>query len=220
MNKNLIEPFYHLTLIVGRVTPQGVNMLGTGFLMNAEGLVATTYHAIGNDASNLVILMARKVRANDYQDMSDTQCELVEAKPFEIDPVRDIAILKTTLQWAGELPRLGNLDTCNIADSVSIFGYPHCTQGRRAFTFQATEVGAKVLMDNQGIKSRHAVINTQARPGQSGSPVIDTSNGLILGMLIGAWVPGPAGVILGDINPYELHQTTHCISAHHIKEML
>jgi hypothetical protein len=112
--------------------------------------------------------MPRKGRVNDYQDMADTQCQLVKAMPSEIDPIRDIAILKTTLQWSAELPHLGNLDACKIADSVGIFGYPHCTQGRRAFTFLATAVGAKVLMDNQGIKSRHSVINTQARPGQSG----------------------------------------------------
>lgn len=101
-----------------------------------------------------------------------------------------------------------------------MFGYPHCVHGRRAFTFQNAEVGSKVSMNNKGVKSKHAVANIQARLGQSGSPVVDLKNGAVVGMVIGAWVPGPGGILLGDINPYELHQTTHCTGANHILEML
>lgn len=221
MDKNqLVEAFHKFALVIGRITPQGVNMLGSGFLVTSRGLVATTHHVIGNDPSNLVVLMPRQGSANDYQDLSDTRCEMVNAVPSEIDPSRDIALLKTDLQFSGDVSPLGTLDSVKIDDSVNIFGYPHCTHGRRAFTSQVTKIGAKVLMDNQGIKSKHAVINVQARPGQSGSPVVDPSNGTTVGMLIGAWVPSPDGIRLGDINPYELHQTTHCICAGHIKEML
>lgn len=220
MNRVVLQPFSKLTLVVGRVTPQGVNMLGTGFLLNSNGYVATTHHVIGNDTSNLVVLLPVDGNVGDYQDISKTECQIVEAQAAEIDPARDIAVLKVDFRWEGHLPELGSFDSTGIADMVGIFGYPHCTHGRRAFTFQSTEVGAKILMDNQGIKSKHAVINTQARPGQSGSPVVEPSSGVILGMLVGAWVPGPAGIRLGDINPYELHQTTHCISAHHITDML
>lgn len=220
MNNIVTEIFYSTAMVVGRVTPQGVNMLGTCFLVNAAGDVATTHHVIGNDTSNLVVVLPRKGSANGYQDLSDLQCQMAPAQVSEIDPVRDIAILKAGLKWTGSVPRIGSFDSIGVGGTVSIFGYPHCTYGRRAFTFQVAEVGAKVLMDNQGIKSKHAVINVHARPGQSGSPVVDASSGSILGMLVGAWVPGPTGIRLGDINPHELHQTTHCISACHIKEML
>lgn len=216
----LIASFSKLTITIGRVTPQGVNMLGTGFLINGGGLVATTHHVIGNDPSNLVVLMPRTVGPDEYQDLADLKCELNSAKPIEIDPVRDISILETGLRWSGAIPELSSFDQSRIGDAVQIFGYPHCVHGRRALTLQVTEVGAKVLMDSQGIKSKHAVINTQARPGQSGSPVVHPNSGAILGMVVGAWVPGQAGIRLGDINPYELHQTTHCISANHIKDML
>lgn len=220
MNRDLIQPFSKLTLVVGRVMPHGVDMLGTGFLLNAQGFVATTHHVIGNDTSNLVVLMPRNGTADDYQDLTDLRCEIVPAQPSEIDPARDIAVLKADLKWSGTLPVIGTFDSARISDQVCIFGYPHCTHGRRAFSLQNTEISAKVLMDTHGIKSKHAVISTQARPGQSGSPVVDPLSGVILGMLVGAWVPGPAGIRLGDINPYELHQTTHCISAHHIQDML
>lgn len=220
MNRDLIHLFSRITLVIGRVMPHGVEMLGTGFLLNSQGLIATTHHVIGNDTTNLVVLMPRSGDVNDYQDLSDLQCELVSVQPSEIDPVRDIAVLKAEIQWSGPVPEIKSFDSTKISDEVCILGYPHCTHGRRAFTLQNTEIGAKVLMDTHGIKSKHAVITTQARPGQSGSPVIDPLSGTILGMLVGAWVPGPAGIRLGDINPYELHQTTHCISAQHIQDML
>jgi hypothetical protein len=220
MSNLWVQPFSKLALTIGRLTPQGVNMLGTGFLLSVDGVVATTHHVIGNDASNLVVLMPRNGNVDDYQDLSDTQCEMVNAVAAEIDPVRDIAILKTDLRFTGTLPTLGSFDSVRIGDAVNIFGYPHCPNGRRAFTLQTTEIGSKVWMNTHGIKSKHAVINVQARPGQSGSPVIHPSSGTVLGMLIGAWVPGAGGISLGGINPHELHQTTHCISAEHIREML
>jgi hypothetical protein len=220
MIHDLISAFSKFSLVIGRLTPQGVNMLGTGFLLDNQGSIATTHHVIGSDTTNLVIILPANNDVNDYQDLSITSCELTNAVAVEIDPARDIAILKSGLQWSGNLPSLGSFDSSKIGDTVNIFGYPHCTHSRKAFTFQKAEVGAKVLMDNLGIASKHAVINVQARPGQSGSPVIDPASGTILGMMVGAWVPAGSGLRLGDINPYELHQTTHCISASHIKEML
>lgn len=220
MANGLLMAFSQLTLVVGRLTPNGVQMLGTCFLVNADGMVATTFHSIGPEANNLVVLMPNQANPNEYQDMSDTSCQLLSASVCEIDPVRDVAILRTELKWSAQLPRLTGFDAVTLGSSVNIYGYPHCTHNRRAFTFQATEIGAKTLMDIEGIKSKHAVINTQARPGQSGSPIVDPRTGDIMGMLVGAWVPGPGGIQLGEINPYELHQTTQCISSFHILEMI
>ena len=118
------------------------------------------------------------------------------------------------------LPNLGSFNDNAVGDPVGIFGFPHCIEGRRALTFQRTEIGAKVILDVEGVKSKHAVINTQARPGQSGSIVFSPNHHSISGMLVGAWIPGPAGISLGGINPRELHQTTHCISAEYIAGMI
>lgn len=43
--------------------------------------------------------------------------------------------------------------------------------------------------------------------------------GAIIGLLIGTYAPA-SGVIIAGINPHELNQTSYCISANHIKEML
>jgi hypothetical protein len=212
--------FTQLVYVVGRVAPDGVKMLGTGFLIKQDGCIATTRHVTGASDANLVILAPHTNNLNEFQDLSDNSCHPVPVKIVEIDPIRDLAILKADINFTGTVPPLGNFDNTAVGDEIGIFGFPHCVEGRRALTFQKTEIGAKVLIETNGIKSKHAVINSQARPGQSGSLVFSLNTQSISGILIGAWVPGQGGVSLGGINPRELHQTTHCISAEYLGGML
>lgn len=209
-----------MVLVIGRLEPQSVVMLGTGFLISNEGLIATTHHVVGSSTANLVVLIPHIQNINTYQDLSNTQCQHAPCTIKEIDPFRDIAILKADIKFDGVLPKLGNFDGTNVGDDVAIFGFPHCVEGRRTLTYQKAEIGAKVLLDVNGIKSKQAVINTQSRPGQSGSVVVSPSKGTISGVLVGAWIPAGGGISLGGINPRELHQTTHCVSAEYISEMI
>ena len=212
--------FTQLVLVVGRVTPQAVNMLGTGFIVTNDGHIVTTYHVIGSESANLVALAPHINNIDSYQDLSDTSCRPIPVQVKEIDPVRDMAILKADITFNGRIPRIGSFDDDKVGDEVGIFGYPHCVEGRRALTFQKAELGAKVLLEVNGIKSKHAVINTQARPGQSGSLIFSPRDRSISGVLIGAWAPGETTMSLGGIDPKELHQTTHCLSAEYILGML
>ncbi len=214
--------FTQIVLVIGRLEPQSVVMLGTGFLISDSGLVATTHHVVGSSTANLVVLAPYSRDINAYQDLSDTHCQPIPCTVEEIDPFRDIAILKTALKFNGKLPKLGGFDETDVGSDVAIFGFPHCVEGRRTLTYQKAEIGAKVILEVNEIKSKQAVINTQARPGQSGSVVVSSSKGTISGMLVGAWIPTGAsgGISLGGINPRELHQTTHCVSAEYISEML
>ena len=49
--------------------------------------------------------------------------------------------------------------------------------------------------------------------------VFNCKNGRIVGLLIGAYATD-CGINIAGINPHELNQTSYCISANHIKEML
>lgn len=212
----------HRAVLVGRISPGGVNVLGSAFIADQFGNCATPYHVVGSNDDNLCIVLSPTVDINVYQDSSETNCSIAPAKMTEVDPSRDIAILKTDLTFPSgfTFAPLGSFDDCNVADQMEIFGYPHCTFGRRALTLQRAEIGAKVIMENNGAKSKHGVLNIQTRPGQSGSFVQCPRRLQVVGMLIGAWVPGQGRISLGGINPHELHQTTHCISADHIRDML
>lgn len=214
-----MDLFTQLVSLVGRVTPNHIQLLGTAFMVGADGKYATAKHVIGDNHNGLVILAPHIQRINDYQDTTDSRCQPVDAVVLEIDPLKDLAILKADVSFTGPMPTLGTLDLVNVGEKIGIFGFPHCVEGRRALTFQESEVGAKVLLDSSGIKSKYAVINVQSRPGQSGSMVFCPRNSSVVGLLIGTYAPN-FGISLGNINPAELNQTTQVISAEYIREML
>ena len=194
-------------------------MLGSGFLITNEGKIVMARHVVGNETDDLCVLMPHIPNINAYQDVSNNSCCPVPAIIEDINPITDLCILKTDLRFNGQLPTLGSLDTISVGERIGIFGFPHCVMGRRVLTYQETEIGAKMLLETSGIKSKYATINIQTRPGQSGSLVFNLKDGAIVGLLIGTYAPS-SGVIIAGINPHELNQSSYCISANHIKEML
>lgn len=107
-----------------------------------------------------------------------------------------------------------------MGETLCILGYPHVTEQRVVLTYQEAILGAKVLLECNKIKSKHAIINLLARPGQSGSPIYSKRLKKIVGMLVGAFVPNINHITIDGINLRELHQTTHAISAEYINNML
>lgn len=212
--------FTQIVVVIGRVGPQGIQMLGTGFFVRNDGIVATPRHVVSDSDKGLVVLTPHISDFSQYQDTSDKSCQSVPAQIIESDPIRDIALLKVpALKFDGQLPQLGCFDLVGVSEEVQIYGYPHCVEGRRVLTYQGAEIGSKVLLESNGIKSKYAVINIQSRPGQSGSVIFAPKSHRIVGMLNGAYVPKGGGISLAGINPHELNQTTQCISAQYIKEM-
>lgn len=217
--ENTLNIFTQMVVPVGRVSPDAVEMLGTAFVVSSEGYFATSRHVVGNTSSGLVILAPHLSSMNQYQDVADSRCQVLPTEIVETDPVKDLSLLKADFHFQGSLPGISGLDEVSVGDELGIFGFPHCVEGRRVLTFQSTLVGAKVLLSSNGIKSKCAVVNIQSRPGQSGSLVFSPKTQRIVGMLIGTYAPD-FGIRLGNMNPAELNQTTHVISAEYLKEML
>lgn len=212
--------FTQLVLVIGRINQNGyIDMLGTGFIISNDGKIVTSRHVVADNDENLVVLIPHIRNMNEYQDTTDINCASVEAYILESDPFRDITIIKANLNFNGNIPDLGSFDDMNVGEQVCILGFPHCVEGRRVLTLQQAIIGAKVLLESQGIKSKHAVINTQTRPGQSGSLIYSINKNKVIGILVGTFAIN-SGVIIAGINPRELNQTTHCISAEYIKNML
>jgi hypothetical protein len=104
---------------------------------------------------------------------------------------------------------------------VVTLGYPHSDHGRFVLTRQDTQVGARILITTKNIVTKHIVLNVQARPGQSGSPVFAGGLDHIVALVVGSYAPGGGGgVIVGGIDPQTLHQTTHAISSEYLAQML
>lgn len=211
--------FTQIIVVVGKITPNGVSMLGSGFIVTNDCKIVTTPHIVGDSDKELVVLAPHIKDINEYQDTMDARCQPTPAKIIEIDPIKDLAIIKIDANYKGDLPKLGSFDEVKISEQVGIFGFPHCIEGRRVLTFQEAEIGAKILLQSNNIKTKHAVINSQTRPGQSGSLIFSNRLSKIVGILIGAYIPAGGGISLGGVNPRELHQTIQCISAEYVKEM-
>lgn len=208
-----------LVFAVGRLSPSGLTILGTSFSV-AKGKVATTKHVTNGDDTNLVILLPRNQTLLEYQATYDQQINFSYVKITAIDPFRDICILDVQGDVSPNY-RLGETDDVPPGSPIVTFGFPHADHGRLVLTQHNTHVGARVLIEAGGLKSKHIILNTQARPGQSGGPVFNPNDLSVVGMVIGSYAPGGGGAMsLGGIDPHTLHQTTHAISAEYLKEML
>lgn len=205
---------------IGRKRGQGIEMLGTGFLVANGKFVAVPRHVVGDDDKDLVIILPSLRSINGYQDTTINSCSFANVIIKHSDPFRDIVILQLKDQNVTfPTPSIGSVDDVSVGDDILIFGFPHCVEGRRVLTIQKAMIGAKILLNSSGVKSKFCVINTQTRPGQSGSVIYSPSQNKIIAILIGAFVSS-SGISLGGINPRELHQTTQCLSAEYIKNMI
>lgn len=215
-----IKNLHSIVYTVGRITPSGIELLGTSFLINRLGTFVTAAHVTNNDENNLVVSLNPNTNINGYQDTSDTKISFIKVRIEKIDPIHDICILKCDSNIQSNI-RISSTDNINIAERLGVVGYPHCTQGRNVLTYQETTVGAKILIESSLIKSKHVVLNIQTRPGQSGSPVFRNSDATLIAMIIGSYAPSSkGGISLGGVDPHTLHQTTHAISAEYILNMI
>lgn len=204
---------------VGRTGPAGMQLLGSAFLLDKPGCFATTSHVVGTDDTNLVVAFKPISTLHDYQDTSDQRVNVIPAKILASDPFHDLAVLKADVSHSSRI-RIGGADSAHVGTPISSFGFPHADHGRMVLTQQDTTVGARILIEAGGIKSKHIVLNTQARPGQSGSPILKRTDGELVAILIGSYAPGGGGGIsLGGIDPSTLHQTTQAVSAEYLLKM-
>lgn len=217
-NLNIITQFVY---VIARKEENGLNMLGTGFATNKGNNIVTPRHVVGDDDRDLVLILPNISSFNEYQDTTINECSYANLKIKHSDPFRDLVILEFDNQKKYDFPTipLGTTDDVNVGDEIYVYGFPHCVEGRKVLTMQKAYIGAKILINSSGIKSKYCVINTQTRPGQSGSIIYSPKENKIIGVLIGAFAPN-SGISLGGINPRELHQTTQCISAEYILKMI
>lgn len=211
-----------LVYTVGRKHNNSIEMLGTGFLVSNGKYVIVPRHVVGDSDKDLCIILPSIKSFDDYQDTTVNRGNFADVHIKHSDPFRDIVVLEFNTPIINGImptPPLGSVDDVSVGSEVLIFGFPHCVEGRRVLTMQKAAIGAKILLNSSGVKSKFCVINTQTRPGQSGSMIYSPSENKIVGVLIGAF-SSSAGISLGGINPRELHQTTQCVSAEYIIKMI
>jgi S1-C subfamily serine protease len=208
-----------IVFAVGRNGPAGIQLAGTAFALNKPGFFATASHVAGTDGQGLVVAFKQFASLHDYQDTENQSVQVIPVQIVAIDPFHDLAVLKAEIDLTSNIA-IGGADNATVGAGISSFGFPHADHGRMVLTQQDAEIGARILIASGGIKAKHLVLNTQARPGQSGSPVFRKSDGLLVGVLVGSYAPGGGGGIsLAGVDPHTLHQTTHAVSAEYLLKM-
>lgn len=211
-----------LVVMVGiKDANNNVLLLGTGFALPKKGYFVTCRHVLGDRTDHIVLVLADRYDSDGYQDASKHKCRMIDVKAVDsVNPLCDLIILKTDSVTL-DIPSLGDLDAIQVGDEVDIVGFPHCVNDwqMHILTVQRTRVGAKVLRESQTIKYKYAILNVQTRPGQSGSLVYSPRLQKVIGILVGGYSIS-SGISLGGINPFELNQTSFCLSAQYINEML
>lgn len=218
----MIEDYSLCTYVISRFDEgtKSVRMLGTGFLIS-ESLIVTSLHVVKSNDVGLRLIMPDITDINSYQDVENNRCTCWPLHILAADQFSDVCILKIdNMRFdVGKKCELSSMDEVKVGERVGLWGFPHCVVGRKVLTYQETELGAKIVMSTGGIKNKYGTVNIQTRPGQSGSPVFSLRTGKVVGLLVGAYAPD-CGIRLGSINPYELNQTSYCISAEVIRKML
>ena len=211
----------NIVFAVGRTGANGVLLLGTATLLNSPGKFVTAAHVTQKDEQNLVVVVKPDNSIiNDYQDTSNYQVEMIPVRIEAIDTFTDLCILSADIDWFSNIS-MGSTDLLNFGSVVDIFGYPHAVHGRFVLTHQRTEIGAKILIKNGIVKTKQVVVNTLARPGQSGSPIFCAYTTFMVAILIGSYAPGGGGgLLVAGVDPQTLHQTTHAVSVEYVREML
>ncbi|SCX49563.1 Trypsin-like peptidase domain-containing protein [Klenkia marina] len=205
--------------LLAHIGPGGNVALGSCFALGGD-LLATAFHVVSGHPAGLHMVVPR-VRTDDYQDVDDKSFHVRPVDVVASDPIHDLAVLRvheveTSVNWS-----IGSTDDVKPGEPVVTLGFPHANDGRTVLTQQTTTVGARILMQNQGIKSKYAVLNTLLRPGQSGGPVVNVRSNKVVAVLVGAYTPSGSGtVMIGGVDPAVLHQTTHAISAEYLKPMM
>lgn len=203
---------------IARRTPGGpMALLGTGFALGGNR-IATAYHVVAENTSELCVVLPQAKTFDDYQPIQPTMVQTVRAEVGAADPVRDLCVLHADL-FVQPTFSVATSDLVRPDDEVIAVGYPHATNGRFVLTKQKTYVGARILIGDV-VESKHIVLNIQARDGQSGSPVFNASAQSVVAMLMGSFGPrGGGGILLGGVDAATLHQTTHAISAEYLAAM-
>lgn len=218
----MLDFITQMVFTIGRRKDMNISMLGTGFLVANGKNIVVPRHVVGDSSDGLVVILPSISSFDSYQDTTIKSCRYANVRIKYSDPFRDLAVLEFSDPFTSvpypTIP-LGSTDDVHVGDEVYIFGFPHCVEGRRVLTLQTALIGSKILINSAGIKSKYCVINTQTRPGQSGSLIYSKSQHKIVAILIGAFAPS-SGISLGGINPRELHQTTQCLSAEYIAAMI
>ncbi|MGP3956958.1 S1C family serine protease [Nonomuraea sp. 3N208] len=164
-----IEP----SIVTVRTRSVGVNALmepvaeqgtGTGFVIAANGLIATNNHVV--EGAQAITVTLRDGRT-------------LTAKVLRSDPAADLAVLRVNATNLPVAP-LGDSSTLKVGDPVIAIGNALALPGGPTVTEGIVSALDRTVQTDAGARLQH-VIQTDAaiNPGNSGGPLVDASGRIV-----------------------------------------
>lgn len=202
---------------------QGLEPRGTGFLLNKQGLIATSSHVVGGNGEKVGVIANTFNSIDDYQTAVRERDQYFPADIVAFDPIHDLAILHVpALQnYVNASLIIAGGEQASAGLDVVSYGYPHFNAGRKVLTRFDAKIGAKILLPSPAGDVKYMVLNMLARPGQSGAPVFRKDTNELIAVLSGAYQPPYQGIsiMMGGADLSALSQTTHIVSAEYLRGM-
>jgi serine protease Do len=163
---------------------QEVYSLGSGFIIDADGYIATNNHVI-NDAEEVSVTLS-----------DDT---VLKAKIIGRDPKTDLALLK--VEAGRKLPyvRLGDASAARVGDWVIAIGNPYGLGG----TVTAGIISARARNINAGPFDDFIQTDAAINRGNSGGPMFNM-NGEVIGINTAIFSPSGGSIGIGFAVPMTL----------------
>lgn len=185
--------------------------VGTGFMVDRRGLIATAEHVVtGND--NVGIITA------------DTNPNTVLARVIKRDQKLDIALLKIPNELIPA--ELGDSSSVTVGDEIIILGFPFGNNLWGMFTpaiHQGIISNIIHLTDQQTKKTtKRFQLDVMANKGNSGGPLALNKNGKVIGILTSVFLEKPFGDIFRVADKPLTSPTGIAISVpiEYVKEMI
>lgn len=139
---------------------------GSGFLINAEGLILTNNHVISADGQRVEVSL---------MDQSRYRAEVLAR-----DPDNDLALLKIDARKPLPFLRLGDSDEVKVGQKVLAIGNPFSLGGSLT-TGIVSALGRTLSSGRDSVLEDIIQTDAAINPGNSGGPLLD-SNGDVIGI--------------------------------------
>lgn len=161
--------------------------VGTGFIIDKRGYIATAEHVVtGNDDVEVITILSNP--------------NTIPAKVVKRDQQLDIALLKIKENDRLSVVELGDSSSVNVGDEIVIVGFPFGNYMWGTFipAIHRGIISCIIKLVNQpdGKITNRFQLDVMANRGNSGSPLALNKNGKIVGILTNVFVEKPVGDVI------------------------
>jgi len=173
------------------IVVESTNSSGTGFFISDDGYVLTCAHIV-NGANNV---FANVITGDGYHNETLSSFEVYDIEEFDVVYINndlDIAILKAKRPYAYYLPLEKNRLLPDLEEEIVVYGYPLGFEMPNSNGFATNISFYKGYVSSNQIINGNSVtyLDINVKSGNSGSPVISTKTGKVIGIVSGIYLGG------------------------------